>query len=159
MPILKVPLKLKAMKINSMRPAIIFDIDNTLYNFVDFFGPAFRAMVHVISSNTGIPEVDIVTSFKRVYTNRGSLEYRYSVQELDVLADYNKAEKDELLRTAIVAFSKSRNLRLITYEGCASAGFSTRTPPTPDWLRAFVTGGCRCSRTVRLFDVPLCNTS
>ncbi|MCG7977252.1 MAG: HAD family hydrolase [Candidatus Thiodiazotropha endolucinida] len=102
---------------STKRPVVIFDIDNTLYNFVDFFGPAFRAMVHVIGSRTAIPETELFASFKRVYSERGSLEYRYSIQELDVLNNYTKDELSSLLHASFVAFSKSRNLRLVPYDG------------------------------------------
>ncbi|MEW8426134.1 MAG: HAD hydrolase-like protein [Candidatus Thiodiazotropha sp.] len=102
---------------SAKRPAVIFDIDNTLYNFVDFFGPAFRAMVHVIESRTAIPEAELLESFKRVYSDRGSLEYRYSIQELDILKNYNKDAFSNLLHASFVAFSKSRNLRLVPYDG------------------------------------------
>ena len=31
-----------------------FDLDNTLYDFVGFFGPAYRGMLHALSKRSGL---------------------------------------------------------------------------------------------------------
>jgi phosphoglycolate phosphatase len=102
------------------RRAVIFDVDNTLYNFVDFFAHAFRAMLHAVAQQTGLSEDELKVAFRRVYAKYQSLEYRFLLQEVPeiVAATGNDPERLERLhRAAIVAFSKSRNKRLKAYEG------------------------------------------
>jgi FMN phosphatase YigB (HAD superfamily) len=103
----------------SHRSAIIADIDNTLYNFVDFFGPAFRAMLHAISAKTGITEHRLTESFQTVYAKYQSLEYPFSVQELPILREQNLNEERlrDIVHAARVAFGQSRKNRLRLYPG------------------------------------------
>ncbi len=117
---------MKAKHSVSGKPVVIFDVDNTLYNFVDFFGPAFRAMLHTISLHTGIDEALIIQSFREVYKRRGSLEYRFSIQELDILRNLDDEKMDRVKHAAIVAFSRSRKRRLLPYSG---------VPETLRWLK------------------------
>ncbi len=74
-------------------------------------------MLHVISSQTKFNEEDIIQSFRRVYKRHGSLEYRFSVQELDILSNDEDIDLEKIKHAAIVAFSMSRNLRLQPYNG------------------------------------------
>ena len=100
------------------RAAVIVDVDNTLYNFVDYFAPAFRAMVHAIARVTRLPEDEIKASFREVYGRFRSLEYPYSVQKLSVLQDaVLSVNLDEVVHVARVAFGASRRRRLKPYSG------------------------------------------
>ena len=100
------------------RAAVVLDIDSTLYNFVDYFAPAFRAMVHSLAKETGISEDALIRSFRSIYVKYGSLEYPYTVQKLDVFqTDQWKYHLDDLAHIAKVAFSRSRRLRLKAYPG------------------------------------------
>lgn len=102
------------------RPVLITDIDNTLYNFVDFYGPAFRAMLHALSGKTKLPEDILLNSFRSVYMKYQSLEYPYAIQELSVLQQLNIPREKlltEIIHAAKVAFSRSRLLRLKPYPG------------------------------------------
>jgi len=99
------------------RPAIIADVDNTLYNFIDFFGTAFRAMLHAISAKTEIKEAKLVESFRVVYSKYQSLEYPFSVQELPAIQELNLSRDrlDDVIHAAKVAFGQSRKRRLKLY--------------------------------------------
>ena len=107
--------------------AVVFDVDNTLYNFVDFFAPAFRAMVHTLAHRLGVAEATLEGAFKAVYAKYHSLEYRYAIQELSVVEGRSKEEIDQLVYSAHVAFSRSRRKRLEPYPGTAE---------TLKWLRS-----------------------
>lgn len=128
------------------RRAIITDIDNTLYNFVDYFAPAFRAMVHVLANRTNIPEEEVVRSFKEVYRRFHSLEYPNSVQKLSVLQErYEPKEIEELVHIARVAFGGSYRRRMRPYPTVVD---------TLHWLRqqgyfliAYTDGPLRHART------------
>lgn len=49
------------------RPILITDLDNTLYNWVDYFAPSFRGMVHAISREMNLDEEKIYSGFKEVF--------------------------------------------------------------------------------------------
>ncbi len=99
------------------RPAIITDIDNTLYNFVDFFGPAFRAMLHVLSAKLGLCDEELIESFREVYSRHQNLEYKFSIQELAAIQRLNLSDEsmEKLIHTAKLAFGQSRRIRLKLY--------------------------------------------
>jgi len=99
------------------QPIIITDLDNTVYNWVDYFAPSFRAMVHAIARQTKIGEEDILADFKNVYEKHGSLEYSFSVQELDLVKHMNPEDVRELIRIAKAAFSVTRQKHLAPYPG------------------------------------------
>jgi len=101
----------------SRGPVLLTDLDNTLYNWVDFFAPSFRAMVHVLARETGQREDDITAEFRAVYSDKGSLEYSFSVQELELCRTRSPEEVERLVRLARGAFSRVREKRLVPYPG------------------------------------------
>lgn len=96
---------------------LMLDLDNTVYNWVDFFAPCFRAMVHVLARETGLPEADIIADFKDVYGRHRSVEYPFSIQKLRLSGSRSEAEVAELIRAAMGAFKKVRRVRLCSYAG------------------------------------------
>jgi len=64
--------------------ALVADLDGTIYNWLDFFAPSFRWMVRVLARVTQLDEDTIIESFRRVYQRHRSLEYAFSIQELDI---------------------------------------------------------------------------
>lgn len=98
-------------------PLLITDLDNTLYNWVDYFAPSFRAMVHALSRETGMEESELIEDFRSVYARHGSLEYSYTVQELQACQKLPKEEVGRLVKIAKGAFSRTRQKHLRPYEG------------------------------------------
>ncbi len=103
--------------VKSFRAVIITDLDNTLYNWVDYFAPSFRAMVHVLARETGVDEAVITDDFRRVFARHGSVEYSFSVQELDLTKDRSPDAISNLVRLVKGAFSRVRQKNLRAYEG------------------------------------------
>lgn len=99
------------------KPVLLTDLDNTIYNWVDFFAPSFRAMVHVLAKETKIEEEAIIKDFKHVYNKRASLEYSFSVQELKIFQKLPKDEVENLIRIAKGTFSRVREKNLKPYDG------------------------------------------
>lgn len=98
-----------------IKKLIITDLDNTIYNWVDYFAPSFRAMVHVISKMQKIDEDLIYEDFKNVYTIHKSLEYSYSIQELSICKNMDEQEINGLIKAAKGAFSRVRQKHLSPY--------------------------------------------
>lgn len=97
--------------------AILTDLDNTLYNWVDFFAPSFRAMVHVLARESGVEEEAIYLDFKEVFSAHGSLEYAFSVQRLRLCVGRSHDDVANLVRMAKGAFSRVREKNLDVYPG------------------------------------------
>ena len=105
---------------------LITDLDNTLYNLIDFFGPSFRAMVHALSKTFNIIEEDLIYDFKTVFVKRESLEYSFSVQELELVENLPYEEVFNMIRVAKGAFKRSRDKYLFPYP---------TVKETLEWLR------------------------
>lgn len=108
-----------------MRPvptyrAVVTDLDNTLYSWVDYIVPSLEAMVASLMATTGRPRIDIVQSLKAVYARRESNEYPFAIQESSLFHPYRKDfdSFDALVvRPAQHAFAEARRRYLLPYPG------------------------------------------
>jgi phosphoglycolate phosphatase len=98
-------------------PVLLTDLDNTIYNWVDFYAPCFRAMLHAVAARTGVAEADLVPQFKAVFTAYASVEYPYCIQKLKICGGLPKDEVRALVRAGRVAFGRARRRRLVPYPG------------------------------------------
>ena len=100
---------------------VITDLDNTLYNWVDFYVPSYLAMVRELSEMTGISPEELKASFKRLHERYRTTEFSFSVHELDVLAERNcglsASEVYEKYYPAIRAFRLQRTKTMHLYKG------------------------------------------
>jgi FMN phosphatase YigB (HAD superfamily) len=108
-----------------MRPvprlrAVVTDLDNTLYPWVDYIVPSVEAMVDSLVATTGLPRVRIVQSLKAVYTQYESNEYPFAIQESELFKPY-EADFDSfnalVLAPARQAFRLARERYLHPYHG------------------------------------------
>ena len=99
---------------------IITDLDNTIYDWVEFYVRSFNAMIKEISLTTSISEEELKESFKRVHEKHNTTEYAFSIEELDVLSKINaKLSTKQLLEkynNAIHAFRSMRKKTIKLYE-------------------------------------------
>lgn len=100
---------------------VVLDLDNTLYNWVDYYVPAFRAMLQELVRLTGLSEEALTASFKRVHQRHRTSEYAFAIEELDVLSPWTRGRSvPEILdtfRSAIQAFRDVRKAKLVLYSG------------------------------------------
>lgn len=96
---------------------LITDLDNTLYDWVDYFAPAFRAMVHALSARLGLQEDALTDEFRKIYSEYGTAEYPFTVQLLPVVQSLDAGRREELIQVARTAFGGSRRKRLRPYPG------------------------------------------
>src|SRR5262249_48928160 len=103
---------------------VITDLDNTLYNWVDYFVPSFNAMLRELVRLTNLDEDTLRQSFKRVHQRHGTTEYSFAIEELDVLVSENAGlALSEILAKydpAIKAFRRVRRRTLRLYEGVSA---------------------------------------
>ncbi len=100
---------------------IVTDLDNTIYNWLDFYIPSFLAMVKKLSEITRVPEDALKASFKRVHEKYHTSEYTFAIQQLDILEEHHRGRSTrEILEEygpALYEFRKARKTRLRLYEG------------------------------------------
>jgi FMN phosphatase YigB (HAD superfamily) len=100
--------------------AVVTDLDNTLYPWVDYIVPALEAMVDSLVATTGLPRVRVVQSLKAVYAKYQSNEYPFAIQESELFKPY-EADFDSfhalVLDPARLAFKAARERYLKPYPG------------------------------------------
>lgn len=100
--------------------AVVTDLDNTLYPWVDYVVPSLEAMVASLEGTTGLPRIRIVQSLKAVYARHESNEYPFAIQESDLFRPYRRdfASFDALvIKPAQRAFQEARRRYLRPYPG------------------------------------------
>ena len=70
--------------------AVVTDLDNTLYPWVDYIVPSLEAMVDSLVATTGLPRIRIVQSLKAVYGRYESNEYPFAIQESRLFKPYER---------------------------------------------------------------------
>lgn len=99
---------------------IIWDADNTLWDWVLYAVHAYEAMSKCISDETGIPETKVAAAMKRFYTDVGTIENPFLIQGLYSMGFFKEVEDfnlDELIEKAQQTFSDVRSEYLELYPG------------------------------------------
>jgi len=104
-------------KLKNMNSILITDLDNTLYNWVDYFAPSFRGMVHALSREMNLNEETLISGFREVYKKHGTLEYSFSIQELPFINNYSNEEVLKFVELGKKVFKRVRDKNLVPYEG------------------------------------------
>jgi len=95
---------------------VVCDLDNTLYDWVGSFVPAFDAMVAELVRTTGRSERELLDAFRRVHRRHGTSEYALAIAELDVLDEgLSPADRLERYEPALAAFRSARRAMLHAY--------------------------------------------
>lgn len=96
---------------------LLIDLDNTLYNWVDYFGNSFRGMIHALSREMQKDEDELKSAFKKIYKEAGTLEYSFIIQKLPFIEKYSHEEKNRIIEFGKLIFSIVRSKNLIPYSG------------------------------------------
>ncbi len=99
--------------------ALLFDMDNTLYDWLSYFGPSFRGMCAELSKLTGSSYNRLYDEFKVVFTRHRTVEYSWAIQELpSVQGSHPALAGSELVRLhfdAVQVFQQRRRTFLRLY--------------------------------------------
>jgi phosphoglycolate phosphatase len=102
---------------------LITDLDNTLYDWVDYYTTAFAAMFAEVRHISGVDREDLLAAFRRVHQAHGTSEYAFSLAELDVLPEVAEGLDARTVVTrysaALTKFQEARRASLQLYEGVA----------------------------------------
>jgi len=77
-----------------MMRAIIMDLDNTLYSWMDAYAPSFWDLVTYLEETTCICRDDIINDFKRVFKVYGSVEIPNAIYELQLWSKLNTSDRN-----------------------------------------------------------------
>lgn len=109
----------------SARPpvtVVVTDIDNTLYDWMAMWFPAFEGMLARLAADSGVPRERLEREFSAVHQRHGTTEYAFAIQELPSLVALHPGE-DLVTRyaAAIDAYRSARRRTLRLFPGVAEA--------------------------------------
>lgn len=101
---------------------VVTDIDNTLYDWVAMWAPAFGGMLARLAADSGVPREALEREFHALHQRHGTTEYAFAIQELPSLVALHPGE-DLVARyaAAIDEYRMARRRTLRLYPGVAEA--------------------------------------
>src|ERR1043165_5306505 len=103
------------------RQLLVCDLDNTLYDWVSYFVPAFYAMVDVAVSITGCDRAKLLDDFRRVHQRYHDSEQPFALLETETVRTLyqgrSASETRRELDPALHAFNSVRKRSLALYPG------------------------------------------
>lgn len=106
---------------------VIWDGDNTIWDWMKYAVEAYEAMALAIAEETGKPEPEVAAAMKKFYTQAGTIEDDRLIQGLTNAGFFNgipNFDRDRLIEKAQKAFDTARKKNLHVYKG-AYKGFKT----------------------------------
>lgn len=76
------------------KSALILDLDNTVYNWMDVYAQCLVTQVDYLVKNTGLAKSTIMQSFKQVFIKYCSVEIPHAVYELSIWRNESLINKD-----------------------------------------------------------------
>lgn len=101
----------------SERTVLITDVDNTLFDWVDFWGQSFGAMMRTIAKTEKIDPSVLFEEVKQVHRTHGTSEYAFMLEELPYIKNLDPVRQYKLIREGNEAFSNARDANLRLYKG------------------------------------------
>ena len=96
-----------------MIKAVVFDLDNTLVDFMKMKADAIDAAIHAMKdAGLTLPSEDIRTRIDRIYKERG-IEFQSVFDQL--LYDHFKRLDYKILSAGVLAYRRAREAALVTY--------------------------------------------
>ena len=98
--------------------AVITDLDNTLYDWFEYWYQSFRAMLDALVSESGIDEATLLPQIKAIHEKAGTSEYSYLIQSIPALQQKHPGEDlGKLYDNAVHAYRSKRKETLKLYPG------------------------------------------
>lgn len=100
---------------------IVLDIDNTVFNWIEYYTASFEAMLSTVSRLTGLPLEPLFGEARNVFEREGSIEYPFLIQELPSVVAFYGSDVSRILREAVEpgrrAFNEMAATHLVPYPG------------------------------------------
>lgn len=95
------------------KTALITDLDNTLFDWVDLWLKCFSVMLERIVSISGVSEETLIPEIRAVHRKHGTSEYSFLIEELPSLMPLlNGRPATEVFEPAIAAYRDQRRKHL-----------------------------------------------
>ena len=98
---------------------IVLDIDNTVFNWVEYYVACMNALLKKVSKVTGIPLDTLYLEARHIFEMEGSIEYPFLIQEMPSVIEHYGSEIDRMLREAVEpgrqAFNSEAKNTLVPY--------------------------------------------
>jgi FMN phosphatase YigB (HAD superfamily) len=102
------------------KTALITDLDNTLFDWVDLWYHCFSAMLARIVEISGVPEEQLKAEMRTVHQKHGASEYSLLIEELPSLKERFAGQRlMEVFAPAIESYRIERRTHLKLYPGIA----------------------------------------
>lgn len=102
-----------------MKKLLICDLDNTLYDWVSYFVPAFYALIDEVVRTTGCDREKLLDDFREVHRRHHDFEHPFALLETatirDLFPNANITEIATQLDRAFHAFNSTRKRSLALY--------------------------------------------
>lgn len=83
---------------HSQKPKLIIcDLDNTLFDWIDYFAPASKASILKASEVTGIPYEKLCEEYKEILDREESIEYPFVIQQLPSILQHYHFDFEKML--------------------------------------------------------------
>ncbi len=101
------------------RNLLVLDIDNTVFNWIEYYTACVQAMLGTVSDKTGLPLELLYGESRAVFEREGSIEYPFLIQELPSVFRFYQGDIDKLLTEAVdpgrQAFNAMAQKKLLPY--------------------------------------------
>ena len=87
---------------------LIVDIDNTLFDWFDFWYNSFTAMVNAVLDRTQIDRDVLLREIREVHQRHGTTEYTWVLQDVPSVSALPKSLQQQVIDAGRVAFSEAR---------------------------------------------------
>ncbi len=98
---------------------IVLDIDNTVFNWVEYYVTCMNALFNTVSGITQIPVSTLYQESRLIFEKEGSIEYPFLIQELPSVISYYGTDVEGMLREAVElgrqAFNEAAKSTLVPY--------------------------------------------
>jgi FMN phosphatase YigB (HAD superfamily) len=116
---------------------IVLDIDNTVFNWVEYYVACMNALANKVASIIGSTAETLFHEARVIFEKEGSIEYPFLVQELPTVMQYYGSDVERMLREAVepgrMAFNEAAQNTLVPYAGVMETmkGIKQRWPHIP----------------------------
>ncbi len=110
---------------------LVMDIDNTVFDWVDYYVNAFGGLLSTVADTIKVPYATLAAQAKEVFAAHGSIEYPFAVQELPAVNEHYGDDIDRMLSECVdpsrVVFKALAVKHMVLYPGVAETLQQIRT--------------------------------
>ena len=98
---------------------IVLDVDNTLFDWVNYYTPAMESLLEEVSKITKIKVELLTAEAKKVFSELGSIQHPFPIQRLPSVLSLYQDNESQILSEVVApgreAFLKSADIHLNAY--------------------------------------------